>query len=159
MLQNLPSLYLFKSMSKSSLNFIYKRAYAVINILKEWQCFMDLQHPTQRDSFKFYFLQSNRSWYDFVYIYCLKYYKNCAQFVSVYELCSKWSFICFNQCSLKVAFIKQSITNLDPHILPLKTEVWCCKQSLNHCAFMKRKLCRYWKYIAGVSCFLVFACL
>lgn len=57
-------------MSKSSLNFIYKRAYAVIKILKEWHCFMDLQHPTPRDSFKFYFLQSsNRSWYDFVYIY------------------------------------------------------------------------------------------
>lgn len=76
--------------------------------------------------------------------YCLKYY--CAQFVSVYELSSKWSFICFNQCSLKVSL--ESITNLDPHVYHWKQRYDTV--SLNHCAFMKRKLCRYWKHIAGV---------
>ena len=77
-------------MPKSSLNFIHKRApYAVVNILK---CDMfygfTASNTTERNSFEFYFLQfSNDSQYYFVYIrlyYCLKYYKNCAQFVSVY---------------------------------------------------------------------------
>lgn len=42
MLHNLPSLYVVKSMSKSSLNFIHKRAHAVVNILR-YDMFMDLQ--------------------------------------------------------------------------------------------------------------------
>lgn len=104
------------------------------------------QHPTQRDSFKLQFLQSSNT----SQILCLdmfvllpKYY--CAQFVSVDELPSKWSFVCFI-CALKVSV--WSITNLDPHIY--RWEQRYNTVSLNHCAFMKRKLCRYWKHIAGV---------
>lgn len=46
MLHDLPSLNVFKSMSKSSLNFIHKRADAVVNILR-YEMFMSLQNPTQ----------------------------------------------------------------------------------------------------------------
>lgn len=80
MLHNPPDLYLFKSMSKSSLSFIYKRAYAVVNILKYDNVFkFTASNTTEIDTLEFYFLQSsNKSRYYFVYIRfygCLKYYK------------------------------------------------------------------------------------
>lgn len=62
-----------------SLNLIYKRADAVVDIPR-YDRFMDLQHPAQvEDSFEYYFLQSlNISRYEFIYVQlycCLKYYK------------------------------------------------------------------------------------
>lgn len=59
MLHNLPSLYVFGSMSESSLNFIYKRAYAVVNILKFnnvlW--IYSIRHKEIPLHFIFYYLQ------------------------------------------------------------------------------------------------------
>lgn len=49
MLHNLPSLYMFKRMSKSSLNFIYKRAYTVVNIKCDNVLWIySIQHDSKR---------------------------------------------------------------------------------------------------------------
>lgn len=56
MLHNLPSLYVLKSMSKSSLNLINKRAYAVVNVLKydDVSWIYSIQHKEIPLNFIFY---------------------------------------------------------------------------------------------------------
>lgn len=121
MLQNLQSLYVFKSMSKSSLNFIYKRAYTEVNILIRCDKVLwiySIKHKVIPLNFIFYNIQINPD-INFVYIrlyYCLKYYKTVHNLSVFMNYVLNEVFICFNQSSLKVAFINQSITNRDPHI-------------------------------------------
>ena len=69
--------------------------------------------------FIFYNLQTNPKNTFIVNIrlyHCLKYYKTVHSLSVLVNYVPNEVFICFNQSFVKVTFISQSVTNLDPHI-------------------------------------------